>query len=157
MTSIADGSLIIQTSAASVPAPPSWFGEVVLMARHLRQQGVLTKMSEQVRFARRRFGHYELIDFLAILFGYARRFERTLETFYERLQPFAVPFMAQVSPRSVALPLGALTLFGSAYPGARRCPAPALCRGSHESPALIRQANRRSAGSSRSELGGLCH
>jgi len=32
MTSIADGSVIIQTSATSVPAPPSWFGEVVLMA-----------------------------------------------------------------------------------------------------------------------------
>ena len=94
MTSIADGSVIIQTSAASVPAPPSWFGEVVLRAAHLRQHGVLTKISEQVRFARRRFGHYEVIDFLAILFGYAISGERTLETFYERLAPFAVPFMA---------------------------------------------------------------
>ena len=36
----------------------------------------------------------QLIDFLAILFGYAISGERTLETFYERLQPFAVPFMA---------------------------------------------------------------
>ena len=59
MSSMADGSVIIQTSAASVPAPPSWFGEVVLMARHLRKPGVLTKISEQVRFARRRFGHYD--------------------------------------------------------------------------------------------------
>ena len=56
MTSIADGSVIIQTSAASVPAPPAWFGEVVLMAALLRKHGVLTKISEQVRFARRRFG-----------------------------------------------------------------------------------------------------
>jgi hypothetical protein len=47
-----------------------------------------------VRFARRRFGHYEVIDFLAVLFGYAISGERTLEAFYERLQPFAVPFMA---------------------------------------------------------------
>jgi hypothetical protein len=47
-----------------------------------------------VRFARRRFGHYEVIDFLAILFGYAISGERTLEAFYESLQPFAVPFMA---------------------------------------------------------------
>jgi hypothetical protein len=94
MTSIADGSVIIQTSAASVPAPPAWFGEVVLMAAHLRQQGVLTKISERVRFARRRFGRYEVLDFLALLFGYAISGERTLETFYERLQPFAVPFMA---------------------------------------------------------------
>jgi hypothetical protein len=47
-----------------------------------------------VRFARRRFGRYEVIDFLAVLFGYAISGERTLEAFYERLQPFAVPFMA---------------------------------------------------------------
>jgi hypothetical protein len=47
-----------------------------------------------VRFARRRFGRYEVIDFLAVLFGYAISGERTLEEFYERLQPFAVPFMA---------------------------------------------------------------
>ncbi len=47
-----------------------------------------------VRFARRRFGHYEVIDFLAVLFGYAISGERTLEEFYERLQPFAQPFMA---------------------------------------------------------------
>ncbi len=39
MTSIADGSVIIQTSSESVPAPPSWLGEVVLMAAHLRKHG----------------------------------------------------------------------------------------------------------------------
>jgi hypothetical protein len=94
MTSIADGSVIIQTSAESVPSTPSWFGEVVLIVGYLRKHGVLTKISEQVRFARRRFGHYEVIDFLAVLFGYAISGERTLEAFYARLQPFAVPFMA---------------------------------------------------------------
>ena len=47
-----------------------------------------------MRFARRRCGHYDVIDFVAVLFGYAISGERTLETFYERLQPFAVPFMA---------------------------------------------------------------
>ena len=94
MTSIADGSLIIQTSSESVPSPPSWFGEVVLMAAHLRKHGVLDKISERVRFARRRFGRYEVIDFLAVLFGYAISGERTLEGFYAQLQPFAVPFMA---------------------------------------------------------------
>src|SRR5574340_749595 len=36
----------------------------------------------------------QLLDFLAVLFGYAISGERTLEAFYERLQPFAVPFMA---------------------------------------------------------------
>jgi hypothetical protein len=94
MTSIADGTVRIQTSSESLASPPSWFGEVVLMAAHLRKQGVLTKIAEQVRFARRRFGRYETIDFLAVLFGYAISGERTLEEFYERLQPFAVPFMA---------------------------------------------------------------
>jgi hypothetical protein len=47
-----------------------------------------------VRFARRRFGHDEVIDFLAVLFGSAIGGQDSLEAFYERLQPFAVPFMA---------------------------------------------------------------
>src|SRR5260221_11376486 len=94
MTSIADGSVIIRASAESVASTRSWFGKVALMATHLRKHGVLTKISEGVRFARRRFGRYEVIDFLAVLFGYAISGARSLETFYERLQPFAVPFMA---------------------------------------------------------------
>src|SRR5712691_6230976 len=94
MTSIADGSVIIQTSAESVASTPSWFGEVALIVGHLRKHDVLTKISEGVRFARRRFGRYEVIDFLAVLFGYAISDERTLEAFYQSLQPFAVPFMA---------------------------------------------------------------
>ncbi len=94
MTSIADGSVQIQAFSEFVPSPPSWFGEVVLMATHLKKQGVLTKLCEQVRFARKRFGRYEVIDFLAVLFGYAISGERTLEEFYESLQPFSLPFMA---------------------------------------------------------------
>lgn len=66
MTSIADGSVIIQTSVESVFSPPSWFGEVVLLTTHLRKHGVLSKISEQVRFAWRRGVCYEVIDFLAI-------------------------------------------------------------------------------------------
>jgi hypothetical protein len=91
MTSIANGSVKIQTSAESNPSPPSWFGEAVLLIGYLRKQGVLSKISEQVRFVRRRFGRYEVIDFLAVLFGYAISGERTLEAFYEQLQPFAIP------------------------------------------------------------------
>jgi hypothetical protein len=94
MSSIADGSVRIQTSSESHFSTPSWFGEVVLMTAHLRKHDVFNKISERVRFARRRFGQYEVIDFLAVLFGYAISGERTLEAFYERLQPFAVPFMA---------------------------------------------------------------
>jgi hypothetical protein len=98
MSSIADGSVHIQTSSQSVPSTPPWFGEVVLIAAHLRKHGILAKISERVHFARRRFGHYEVIDFLAVLFGYAISGERTLEAFYERLQPFAGPFMAGAGP-----------------------------------------------------------
>jgi hypothetical protein len=94
MTSIADVSVCIQTSSESVPSTPSWFGEVALLISHLRKQGVLSAISSQVRLARRRFGHYEVIDFLAVLFGYAISGERTLEVFYERLLPLAQPFMA---------------------------------------------------------------
>jgi hypothetical protein len=94
MTSITDGSVKIQTSSESNPSPPAWFGEVVLLSGYLRKHGVLSKISERVRFVRRRFGRYEVIDFLAVLFGYAISGERTLEAFYERLQPFAGPFMA---------------------------------------------------------------
>jgi hypothetical protein len=94
MTSIADNSVKIQTTSESSPSTPAWFGEVVLISSYLRKHGVLSKINEGVRFARRRFGRYEVIDFLAVLFGYAISGERTLEEFYERLQPFAVPFMA---------------------------------------------------------------
>ena len=94
MNSIADSGVIIQTSSRSVLSPPSWFGEVALIVEHLRKQGVLTASSERVRFARRRFGHYEVIDFVAVLFGYAVSSERTLEAFYERLTPWAETYMA---------------------------------------------------------------
>ena len=65
-----------------------------MIAQYLRHVGVLATIEERVRFARRRFGHYELIDFVVVLLGYAISGERTLEAFYERVQPFAVPFMA---------------------------------------------------------------
>lgn len=94
MNTLADGSVIIQTSSESVPSTPSWFGEVTLIVAHLRKQGVLSAICERVHFARRRFGHYEVIDFVAVLIGYAASGERTLEAFYQRVQPFATAFMA---------------------------------------------------------------
>src|SRR5437016_9023521 len=94
MSSIADVSVKIQTSSHSVPSTPSWFGEAVLIVGYLKKLGVFDALAERVRFARRRFGHYEVIDFVAVLFGYAISSERTLEAFYERLQPFAATFMA---------------------------------------------------------------
>ena len=94
MTSIADSPVTIQTSPQSVPSTPSWLGEVTLIAHYLRHQDILSTLEEHVRFARRRFGHYDVIDFVAVLLGYAISGERTLETFYERVQPFADTFMA---------------------------------------------------------------
>src|SRR5258706_12667589 len=94
MTSIAYSPVSIQASPHSVASVPDWFGEITLLAHHLQQQGVLAAIEEQVRFARRRFGRYEVIDFVAVLFGYAVSGERTLEAFYECLQPWADPFMA---------------------------------------------------------------
>jgi hypothetical protein len=94
MNSITDATVNIQTSSESVLATPPWLGEVALLAHHLRKQGIFNAISQQVRFARRRFGRYEVIDFVAVLFGYAMSGERTLETFYERLLPWAAVFMA---------------------------------------------------------------
>jgi hypothetical protein len=94
MTSIADSAVSIQTSSESVPSMPCWFGEVVLIISYLRKQGILSAIAKHVRFARRRFGHYEVIDFVAVLFGYAISGERTLEAFYETLLPHASTFMA---------------------------------------------------------------
>src|SRR5260370_10278877 len=54
------------------------------MAHHLQRQGVLAAIEEQVRFARRRFGRYEVIDFVAVLFGYAISGERTRGATYTR-------------------------------------------------------------------------
>src|SRR6266699_1207861 len=43
---------------------------------------------------RKRFGTFEVIDFVVVLMGYAISGEPTLAAYYQRLQPFAVPFMA---------------------------------------------------------------
>src|SRR5258708_18799816 len=158
MTSIVDGSMKIQTTSESNPSTPAWFGEVVLLSSFLRKHGVLSKISEQVRFARRRFGRYEVIDFLAVLFGYAISGERTLEEVYQRLQPFAVPFMALFererlpSRSALSRVLAALT---EATVEALR---PLLTSPSAQlatCPCLHREANRRPGGSRRKHLGGL--
>lgn len=94
MTSIASSPLHIQACAQAAPVPPWWFGELTIIVQLLQHQGVLTAIEEQVRFARRRFGHYDVIDFVAVLIGYAISGERTLEAFYERIDPWAEPFMA---------------------------------------------------------------
>jgi len=91
---MAQSSVTIQVSPKSVPSSPSWFAEVAAFAQVLTHEGILKTIQEQVRFARARFGHYDLIDFVAVLIGYMVSGEPTLLAFYERLLPFAEPFMA---------------------------------------------------------------
>ena len=84
----------IQITPTSLPSMPSWMGEVAAFAQVLTHTGILKTIQEQVRFARARFGQYDLIDFVVVLLGYLLSNEPTLKALYERLQPFAEPFMA---------------------------------------------------------------
>ena len=87
-------SVTIQITPEARPSTPSWMGEVTAFAQVLTHTGILKKIQEQVRFARARFGTYDLIDFAVVLIGYVLSGEPTLLDFYERLAPFAGPFMA---------------------------------------------------------------
>ena len=91
---IANPCIEVQTSCEDRPSVPAWFAEVVLIAQYLTQQGVLETLAQQVHLVRERFGQYEVIDFLVLLFGYAISGERTLQDFFTRLAPFAMPFLA---------------------------------------------------------------
>ncbi len=84
----------IQVDPMNSPSTPPWFGEVVVVAHALQQHGTLKAIQERVRLVRARMGKYELIDFVAMLIGYAVSGERTLQAFCERAQPFAAAFMA---------------------------------------------------------------
>ena len=87
-------SVHLQMVAEEKPSVPSWFAEAAIVAQVFITSGVLNKIEQQVRFARARFGTYELVDFVAVLIGYAVSAESSLQTFYERLTPFASAFMA---------------------------------------------------------------
>jgi hypothetical protein len=87
-------SVHIQISSEEIPSIPCWFGEVAIVAHCFTTSGLLTAIEQQVRLVRPRFGTYEVLDFVVVLLGYAMSAEPTLLTFYERLTPFAVPFMA---------------------------------------------------------------
>lgn len=104
MTSITAPTIAIQTCSADVPTLPPWFAEVVVLAGHFIQQGYLAAISEQVRLARGRAGTFEVLDFVAILLSYAVSGERTLEDFFARLSPFALPFMALFGRHRLPVP-----------------------------------------------------
>ncbi len=94
MAPLPTSSVDIRTCPEDVPSLPAWFAELILLARHFTQRGVFDALNQHVRLARGRAGHYDVIDFVAILLGYALSGEPTLEPFFDRLQPFAGPFMA---------------------------------------------------------------
>src|SRR5260370_4735150 len=87
-------TVTMQIAPHCLAAVRSWLGEVAAFARVLAHTGILTQIQEQVRFARARFGQYELIDFVAVLLGYMLSGDPTLLPFYERLTPWADAFMA---------------------------------------------------------------
>jgi hypothetical protein len=70
LTSMTSSPADIQFSPQSAPSVPAWFGEVTVVARALPHFGVLTTIQERVRFARPRFGTYDVIDFVAVLIVY---------------------------------------------------------------------------------------
>jgi hypothetical protein len=84
----------IHTSPVDVPSSPPWFAELILLVRHFTQRGILDAIAQQVRLGRGRAGHYDVIDFVGVLFGYALSGEPTVEAFFDRVRPFAGPFMA---------------------------------------------------------------
>lgn len=91
---IPDPYIEVQTSPVERPSVPPWFAEVAILSQHLATKGLLEALTHQVRLVRGHFGHYEPIDFLVLLIGYAISGERTLADFFERLSPFGAAFMA---------------------------------------------------------------
>ncbi|GHO71819.1 hypothetical protein KSC_107110 [Ktedonobacter sp. SOSP1-52] len=64
-------SIHLQIASEDRPSVPHWLGEVALVAQIFTASGILKNIEEQVRFARARFGMYDLVDFVAVLIGYA--------------------------------------------------------------------------------------
>lgn len=91
---MAQSSVTIQITPEPSTLTPSWMGEAAAFAQVLTHEGLLKSIQEQVRFARARFGQYNLIDFVVVLIGYVVSGEPTLLAFYDRLAPWASPFMA---------------------------------------------------------------
>ena len=68
-------AVTIQIAREPSPLTPAWMGEVAAFAQVLTHTGMLHTIQEKVRFARAHFGHYELIDFVAVLIGYMLSYE----------------------------------------------------------------------------------
>ena len=98
----------------------------------------------------------QLIDFVAVLFGYAISGERTLEAFYEQPAALCRCLHGALRPRPLARALHTQSLFGGLDSGACRSPARALSYRSACSPAG-KEEHRWAVGSSWHALGGFRH
>ncbi len=113
MSSIADGSVRIQISSEAQFATPSWLEEVALVACHLRQCSLLNKISERVRFARRRFGHYDVLDFLAVQIALRHQWRANLARFLHDGAAVCFGFHGFVRTRTFARGLNPQSFFSS--------------------------------------------
>src|SRR5712691_11176459 len=123
MTTIAYSPVNIQTSTESVSSIPCWFGEITLIVSHLQHQGVLTDISEQVRFARRRFGRYEVIDFLAVQIALCRQRRADAGSFLRADPPLEEHVHGALRTRSLACAFDAQPLSRCAGSERSRVPA----------------------------------
>lgn len=87
-------SVHVHIAPTSVPSTPSWLGDVAVVAHVFSQLGLQKAIEERVRFGRARLGDDEVSDCVVMLSGSAVSGERTLQSLYQRLLPFAEPFMA---------------------------------------------------------------
>jgi hypothetical protein len=68
-------------------APP-WLAEMAVLAAVWVSSGLLEKLCKLVHVPRGRMGKYEECDFILVLLGYAASGEKTLLSFYKRLEGF---------------------------------------------------------------------
>src|SRR6266566_6013113 len=157
MSSNANSSVIIQSSCENMPCPPPWFGEAALIAEHLRQQGVLAKISVHIRFTRRRFGSYEVIDFLAIQIALRGQFRAHPASLLRGGAALCLYLHGALWARPSACTLDAFALFGGAHTRARRGPEEPLSRRPGGAAPCAREADRGTGGSLWGALARLWH
>jgi hypothetical protein len=86
-------SVTFQVDPGSAPSSPPWLEEVAAFAHILTQVGIISAIEQHVHFARARFGTYDTLDFVLVLFSYALSGEHTLTSFYARLAPFTQEYL----------------------------------------------------------------
>lgn len=79
----------VQYTPEEVASTPLWLGELAVMVDRFRKADLEQAIKEKVRLIRGRFGHYEPIDFVFLLLGYAVSAERTYEDYHAHLRPVA--------------------------------------------------------------------